>query len=93
MKDDLILVGGAGGFIGGHLVADLLSGGCRNIRAVDIKPLDQWRQRFDEVENIRSDSAYCRIAKRHAGTPVWSTTWRPTWGGWALSKKTEHCVC
>jgi nucleoside-diphosphate-sugar epimerase len=50
-KDDLILVTGAGGFIGGHLVADLRRQGCRRLRAVDIKPLERWYQRFDDVEN------------------------------------------
>ena len=55
MKDDLIVVGGAGGFIGGHLVADLLRQGHEKIRAVDIKPFDEWYQRFDAAENLRLD--------------------------------------
>jgi len=55
MKSDLILVAGGGGFIGGHLVADLLRRGYTNIRAVDIKPLDEWFQRFHEVENVVAD--------------------------------------
>jgi GDP-D-mannose 3', 5'-epimerase len=38
-----ILVTGAGGFIGGHLVADLLQQG-HQVRAVDIKPFDEWYQ-------------------------------------------------
>lgn len=50
MPSDLILVTGAGGFIGGHLVADLLKKGHR-VRAVDHKPLDQWWQRFADVES------------------------------------------
>jgi GDP-D-mannose 3',5'-epimerase len=49
--NELILVTGAGGFIGGHLVAKLRSQGYRRLRAVDIKPLEQWYQRFDDVEN------------------------------------------
>ncbi len=36
MKDKLIVVCGAGGFIGGHLVADLLKQGHTRIRAVDL---------------------------------------------------------
>lgn len=55
MNDDLILVAGGGGFIGGHLVADLLRRGYTNIRAVDIKPLDEWFQIFSEVENVTAD--------------------------------------
>lgn len=55
MKDRRILVAGGGGFIGGHLVADLLRRGHTHIRAVDIKPLKQWYQVFDTVENIVGD--------------------------------------
>jgi len=50
-----VLVAGAGGFIGGHLVAELRRRGTAEIRAVDIKPLDQWYQRFDDVENVQAD--------------------------------------
>jgi nucleoside-diphosphate-sugar epimerase len=49
------LVTGAGGFIGGHLVAQLRSAGYDAIRAIDVKPLDQWYQRFPDVENSRLD--------------------------------------
>jgi nucleoside-diphosphate-sugar epimerase len=52
MSDRYILVAGAGGFIGGHLVADLRSQGYANIRAVDIKPVDNWYQVFDDVDNV-----------------------------------------
>jgi len=52
---DLIVVTGAGGFIGGSLVAELRKRGCKSIRAVDIKPFEQWYQRFDDVENLSLD--------------------------------------
>lgn len=45
-----IVVAGAGGFIGGHLVKELVKKG-RQIRAVDIKPLNEWYQVSDNVEN------------------------------------------
>jgi nucleoside-diphosphate-sugar epimerase len=54
MADDLVLVTGAGGFIGGHLVADLRKLG-RRVRAVDIKPFDEWYQQFRDVDNRRLD--------------------------------------
>jgi GDP-D-mannose 3',5'-epimerase len=44
-----ILVAGAGGFIGGHLVNALKKE--HRVRAVDIKPLNQWYQRSAEAEN------------------------------------------
>ena len=50
-----ILICGAGGFIGGHLVSHFLKQGHKNIRAVDIKPLNQWYQKFDSVENLQLD--------------------------------------
>ena len=55
MQDDLILVTGAGGFIGGHLVADLLRRGHSAVRGVDIKPLSQWHQRRDAADNVVAD--------------------------------------
>jgi len=51
----MIVVCGAGGFIGGHLVAALRARGGATIRAVDIKPLDAWFQQFDDVENMTLD--------------------------------------
>jgi nucleoside-diphosphate-sugar epimerase len=62
------LVTGAGGFIGGHLVADLLARG-KDVRAVDVKPLAEWYQRFPEVENLTtdlSDRDACRRVTRGA---------------------------
>lgn len=49
------LVAGGGGFIGGHLVARLRREGLHHIRAVDCKPIDQWHQRFDDVDNRTLD--------------------------------------
>jgi GDP-D-mannose 3',5'-epimerase len=41
-RDQLVVVTGAGGFIGGHLVADLVRQGYTRVRAVDVKPFDEW---------------------------------------------------
>ena len=50
VKNAKVLVCGAGGFIGGHLVKSLLDNGADVIRAVDIKPLDEWYQIAPGVE-------------------------------------------
>src|SRR5437660_9754016 len=55
MKNEKVVICGGGGFIGGHLVADLLRQGNTDIRAVDLKPFDEWYQRFPEVENLQLD--------------------------------------
>jgi GDP-D-mannose 3',5'-epimerase len=49
------VVCGAGGFIGGHLIKGLMRRGVRLIRAVDIKPLEEWYQITDGVENLSLD--------------------------------------
>jgi nucleoside-diphosphate-sugar epimerase len=54
-QDQRITVCGAGGFIGGHLIANLRRQGVRHLRAVDFKPMDQWYQKFDDVENLQLD--------------------------------------
>jgi GDP-D-mannose 3',5'-epimerase len=51
------VVCGAGGFIGGHLIAALRRQGHSDLRAVDKKPLGEWYQRFDDVENLSLDLA------------------------------------
>src|ERR1700693_5026235 len=50
-----VVVCGAGGFIGGHLVNTLRARGASEIRAVDIKPLDEWYQKCDSAESLPLD--------------------------------------
>ncbi|MEJ0000645.1 MAG: NAD-dependent epimerase/dehydratase family protein [Verrucomicrobiota bacterium] len=50
-----IVVCGGGGFIGGHLLADLRRQGHTDLVAIDIKPLKRWYQVFDDVENLVLD--------------------------------------
>jgi len=55
LRDEKVVVCGAGGFIGGHLVKSLLDDGIDVIRAVDVKPVDEWYQSTDQVENVEAD--------------------------------------
>ncbi len=64
-----VLVTGAGGFIGGHLVEYLKNKGAGEIVAVDKKPFDQWYQVHDYAENKVLDLQYlepCREAVKGA---------------------------
>lgn len=71
MKDkrDLIVVTGAGGFIGGSLVASLRAQGQTAIRAIDVKPTSEWYQRSEDVENLTLDlnlKENCEVATQGA---------------------------
>jgi len=44
VRGQKVLVCGAGGFIGGHLVNTLFAEGAASVCAVDVKPLDEWYQ-------------------------------------------------
>jgi nucleoside-diphosphate-sugar epimerase len=65
-KRDLIVVCGAGGFIGGHLIRNLLRSGHTRVRAIDIKPRKEWFQRFDGVEEIVADLNHPTACERAA---------------------------
>jgi nucleoside-diphosphate-sugar epimerase len=54
-RTDRILVSGAGGFIGGWLIRYLQENGYESLRAVDIKPLEEWHQVFQGVDNRVAD--------------------------------------
>jgi GDP-D-mannose 3', 5'-epimerase len=49
-----VLVAGGGGFIGGHLVGDLLRQGL-SVRSVDVKPQSEWYQVHPDAENVVAD--------------------------------------
>ena len=88
-----VFVTGAGGFIGGHLVADFRKQGYKQIRAVDVKPFDEWYQRFNDVENLRLDlniKENCELAPR---AQTRSITSRRTWAAWASSRIIKRSAC
>lgn len=65
-----VLVAGGGGFIGGHLVADLVAKGLR-VRAVDAKPLDAWYQAHPDAENTCMDLSLLESARAAVAGVEW----------------------
>lgn len=69
MSESVIAVCGAGGFIGGHLTAELHRVGAR-VRAIDVKPLAKWQQPPPGVEVVEADLrdlAACRRSLQGVG--------------------------
>ena len=54
-KDDLLVIAGAGGFIGGSLTRHFHDKGFTRIRAIDKKPLPDWYQRVPGVACLCMD--------------------------------------
>ena len=73
-KTDLIVVTGAGGFIGGNLVKYFWDQGFTRLRAVDKKPFDLWYQRLPGVENLQGDCSQEEACQRacHGATEVYN---------------------
>jgi nucleoside-diphosphate-sugar epimerase len=70
MKDEITVITGAGGFIGGALVDAFRQQGDRRVRAIDIKPFNEWHRVFDDVENFQLDlnrKENCERAAEGAG--------------------------
>jgi nucleoside-diphosphate-sugar epimerase len=55
LTNQSVVVCGAGGFIGGHLVKRLMNQGVGAMRAVDVKPIEEWYQTSPGVENLVLD--------------------------------------
>ena len=89
----LVVVTGAGGFIGGSLVAQLRARGYKRIRAVDMNPLNEWYQKFDDVENLILDlneKQSCEVTARGA-TDIYNLA--ANMGGMGFIETTRRCVC
>ena len=68
-RHNLVVVTGAGGFVGGHLVAELRRRGFERVRALDIKPPTRWYQQHPVEQDVSDLSVVenaCREKwKRH----------------------------
>ncbi len=64
--DDLIVIAGAGGFIGGWLTRYFHEQGHTRLRAIDKKPLQKWYQRTPGVENLCLDLSEREACERAA---------------------------
>ena len=55
MSQKRILVAGAGGFIGGWLVSELIKDPKNKVISVDIKPKSEWYQSFSSADEVVTD--------------------------------------
>ncbi len=69
-KDDLIVITGAGGFIGGSLTRYFHDQGFTRLRAIDKKPFDEWYQQVPGVELLSLDLSERDNCRRAAGGAV-----------------------
>jgi nucleoside-diphosphate-sugar epimerase len=65
-----VVVTGAGGFIGGHLVGSLLAQG-KSVRAVDIKPFDEWHQVHPDAQSVQADVSLLENARAAVDGAAW----------------------
>ena len=92
MTSSHVLVTGAGGFIGGHLVADLLRQGHRCAPSTDGRSTNGIRARPPR----RTSSTTCPGSTPAGPAPSASTSSTispPTWAAWASSRTTRRCAC
>jgi nucleoside-diphosphate-sugar epimerase len=69
-RNERVLIAGAGGFIGGHLVGYLAEQGFAAIRAADVRPVGRWFQVLPRAESVQldlSDPAGVRSAAGSCG--------------------------
>src|SRR5258708_4337930 len=68
--DELVLVTGAGGVIGGPMIAPLRAQSFKQLRGAHGKPMPPWDPRFSHVENLSpdlKDPANCYTPAKNAG--------------------------
>ena len=91
IQNKKILVVGAGGFIGGHLVKKLVEYK-NSVIAVDIKPKEYWFQDYENVQNYYSMDMKSQLPKSYKNID-YVFNMAAIWEAWALLKTIKLSVC
>ena len=86
------LVTGAGGFIGGQLVRDLLANGFP-VRAVDKKPVDEWYFQSPAAENVVADLQLIDACDRVTKGVATVYNLAADMGGMGFIENKRPCAC
>jgi GDP-D-mannose 3',5'-epimerase len=84
-KHDLLVVARAGGFISGHPVQKPLEEGFKKLRAVDQKPVSDWYEVVQDVENLSLDLKKADACRDSTKVHNRFTTSLPIWAVWDSS--------
>ena len=93
MNEKKILVCGAGGFIGGHLVHNLIKQNRYEVVCADIKPLKNWFKFFNQIKNFSLDLKDLDNCLKVTKKLIMFTIWLVIWAEWDLLKITKLNAC
>jgi len=92
-NENIVVVTGRADSLVGIWLPRFVGKALTRIRAVDIKPFEEWYQRFGDVENLCLDLNSKENCETAAEMPAISTISRQIWEEWASLSTTKPSAC